>query len=158
LAKALSLSSADSLDLAPAWQAARSVLESIVLTTPPDIELEPRPIPEEWILSGHPMARSRRLAGGGDRASTVVVWDCTAGRFHWHYTQDETTMVVSGDAYLISENGEERHFGPGDVGFFPAGTDCAWRIAEHFRKVALLQNKMWWPLALCLRAWKKLLR
>jgi uncharacterized cupin superfamily protein len=135
-----------------------ALLRSIVMATPADVELGPEPIPQEWILSGTPVARSKNLVRSRDWASTVVVWDCTAGSFRWHYSQDETILIISGEAFLLLENGEERRFGPGEVGFFPAGTTCTWRVAENIRKVAVLRESMWRPLGVCLKAWKKLLR
>jgi uncharacterized cupin superfamily protein len=131
---------------------------SILTACPSTVELEPEPIPSEWILSGSPQARSKMLRRSRDWTSSVVVWDCTAGSFHWHYSQDETILVVSGEAILIGENGEERRFGPGAVGFFPSGTSATWRVDDSIRKVAVLRESMWLPLGVCLKAWKKLLR
>jgi len=135
-----------------------ALIESSVAASPASIELESEPIPEKWILSGEPVARSRNISRSRDLASSVVVWDCTAGRFRWHYNQDETLLVVSGEMFLTIENGEERRFGPGDVGFFPAGTVHTWRVDSHIRKVAVLRETIWRPLGFCLKAWKKLLR
>jgi uncharacterized protein len=134
------------------------LLRSIVMAAPASVELDPEPIPQEWILDGTPIARSKHLVRSRDWTSSVVVWDCTPGQFRWHYNQDETILVISGEAFLMLENGDERRFGPGDVGFFPAGTTCNWRVSEHIRKVAVLKESMWLPLGLCLKAWKKLLR
>ena len=128
------------------------------MAVPASVELEPEPIPHEWILGGTPIARSKHLVRSRDWTSSVVVWDCTPGQFRWHYNQDETILVISGVAFLVLENGDERRFGPGDVGFFPAGTTCNWRVSEHIRKVAILKESMWPPLGLCLKGWKKLLR
>jgi uncharacterized protein len=135
-----------------------AILRSIVMATPAEVELESEPIPQEWILSGTPVARSKILVRSRDLTSSVVVWDCTAGSFHWHYGQDETVLFLSGEAFLLLENGTERRFGPGDLGFVPAGTICTWRVAGQVRKVAVLRESMWRPLGLCLKAWKKLLR
>jgi hypothetical protein len=93
-----------------------------------------------------------------DRTSHIVVWDCTPGSFKWHYGMDEAIVVVSGEAFMINDKGEERRFGPGDLGFFPAGTSCTWRITEHLRKVGVLRESMWRPLGLAVKAWHKLLR
>lgn len=135
-----------------------AILGSIVMTMPSNVELAPDPIPQEWILKGTPVARSKILVRSRDWTSSVVVWDCTAGTFRWTYAQDETIVVVSGEAFLLLANGEERRFGAGEVGFFPAGVTCNWRIADHIRKVAVLRENMWRPLGFCLKAWKKLLR
>ena len=135
-----------------------AILRSIVMAMPANVELAPDPIPQEWVLNGTPTARSKILVRSRDWTSSVVVWDCTAGSFRWTYGQDETIFVISGDAFLLLENGEERRFGAGEVGFFPAGVTCNWRIAEHIRKVAVLRENMWRPLGFCLKVWKKLLR
>jgi len=132
--------------------------KSIVMTDPTTVELEPEPIPSEWILSGNPEARSKTLVRSHDWASHLVVWDCTAGRFRWHYGSDEVLLVISGEAFLLKENGEERRFGPGDLGFFPAGTSCTWRVAGQIRKVAVLREPMWRPLGFGLKVWNKMLR
>ena len=135
-----------------------AIFRSIVMTMPANVELAPDPIPQEWVLNGAPAARSKILVRSRDWTSSVVVWDCTAGSFRWTYGQDETIFVISGEAFLLLENGEERRFGAGEVGFFPAGVTCNWRIADHIRKVAVLRESMWQPLGFCLKVWKKLLR
>jgi len=135
-----------------------AILRSIVMAAPATVELAPDPIPQEWISSGTPIARSKTLVRSRDWTSSVVVWDCTAGSFRWHYSQDETILVISGEAFLLLENGEERRFGAGELGFFPAGTTCSWRVAHNIRKVAVLRESMLRPLGFCLKAWKKLLR
>jgi hypothetical protein len=66
--------------------------------------------------------------------------------------------VISGEAFMINEKGEERRFGPGDMGFFPAGTSCTWRITEHLRKVGVLKENVGRPLGLAVKAWHKVLR
>jgi|SRR5579863_890916 uncharacterized cupin superfamily protein len=134
------------------------LLRSIVMASPANAQLDPEPIPQEWILDGTPVARSKRLARSQDWTSSLVVWECTPGRFRWHYGQDEAMFVVSGEAFLRLENGDERRFGAGDVGFFPAGMTCDWRVSEQIRKVAVLKETVGLPLGFCLKAWKKLLR
>ena len=135
-----------------------ALLRSIVAATPANVELAPEPIPQEWIISGTPVARGKMLVRSKDYTESIVVWDCTAGSFRWHYSQDETLLVISGEAFLLLENGSERRFGPGDLGFFHAGTTCTWRVADNIRKVAVVRETMWPPLGMCLKAWKKLLR
>lgn len=130
----------------------------IVTAIPSVVELAPKPIPSEWILSGAPEARSNLIARSHDWTSSIVVWDCTAGRFTWHYCSDEVIMVVSGEAFLVNESGDERRFGPGDIGFFPAGTSVTWRVPRRIRKVAVLRETMWRPLGFVLKISKKLLR
>jgi len=121
-------------------------------------DLDPAPISPDWILSGTPETRSKELARSHDRTSYVMVWECTAGRFNWHYNKDETLVVISGAAVLTYEKGGERRIGPGDIVFFPAATSCTWDVPEYIRKVAFLRHTMPRPLGFCVLAWNKLLR
>jgi hypothetical protein len=132
--------------------------KSILMVTPANVDLQPEPIPAEWILGGTPQARGNKLATSHDWTSTVVVWDCTPGSFKWHYDKDEAILFLSGEAFVSNENGEERRFGPGDLAFFPAGFTCTWRVTEPIRKVAVLRETMWRPLGFVLKVSKKLLR
>jgi hypothetical protein len=128
--------------------------KSIVTAAAAHADLEPAPIPPDWILDGAPRARMKKLANSHDRTSYIMVWDCTAGHFNWHYNKDETVVVISGEVFIADEKGEERRLGPGDMAFFPAGTSCTWRVTRHIRKVAVLRETMPRPLGLGLRAWK----
>lgn len=133
-------------------------LGGVVMGTVAAVELEPEPINEKWILSGKPVARSKVVARSRDGASSTVVWDCTAGTFRWHYRQDETLIVISGEAYLLGEDRREYCFAAGDYGFFPAGSVAEWRVDDHIRKVALLREPIWRSAVPALIVWNKLLR
>jgi uncharacterized protein len=132
--------------------------KSIVTATLANVELDPSQIPQDWILEGAPSTRSKMLVRTNDWTSNIVVWECTPGSYRWHYNQDEAVFVLVGEGIMTNENGEERHFGPGDMGFFPAGTTCVWRHPSKFRKVAVLKESMWRPLGFLLKVWCKLLR
>ncbi len=134
------------------------VVDPVLIVFAASVELEPAPIPHDWIVSGSPVARCKKMVRSHDSTLHVVVWDCTPGSFKWHYGMDEAIVVISGECFVINEKGEERRFGPGDLGFFPAGTSCTWRITETFRKVAVLKESIWYPLTLGVKAWHKLLR
>src|SRR5271170_4754174 len=122
-----------------------SVIGTILVARPATVELEPEPIPPDWIVSGSPVARCKKMVRSHDRTSHIVIWDCTPGSFKWYYGMDEAIVVISGEAVMINEKGEERRFGAGDLGFFPAGTSCTWRITEHLLKVGVLRESMWRP-------------
>jgi uncharacterized protein len=138
------------------WQATMS--KSITLASASIMtDLEPSPISADWIVSGTPEARSKLLAKSYDGTTYVMVWECGAGRFNWHYIEDETITVISGEVFITTDKSEERRLGQGDMGFFPAGTSCEWRINDHVRKVAVLRKTLGLPLGLGVRAWYKLL-
>ena len=133
-------------------------LDGVVMGRAETCELSPEPINERWILSGKPVARSKVVARTKDLSSSLVVWDCTAGSFRWHYGQDEVIVVISGDLVLLHEDGTERRFSAGDYVFFPAGSVANWRVDNYIRKVALLKEPVWRPLGFALKAFNMLLR
>jgi uncharacterized cupin superfamily protein len=128
----------------------------IVFAAPADVELAPAPIPPDWIIEGAPKARSKRLATSADGTASVMAWSCTAGRFNWHYTVDETIHIISGEVFVTGDNGESRRLGPGDMVFFPAGKQSIWHVPKEVRKFAVCRHSMPRPLGFALRAWNKL--
>jgi uncharacterized cupin superfamily protein len=134
------------------------MLKSIVIEAAGLVTLESSSISPDWILAGTPEARNKVLARSHDRTSWIVVWECTAGRFNWHYGEDETIVVISGEVFITNEKGEEKRLGPGDMAFFPAGSSCIWRVVDRVKKVAILRQDLPPPLGIGVRAWHKLLR
>jgi uncharacterized cupin superfamily protein len=132
--------------------------KSIVLASAATMtDLEPAPISPDWILSGTPEARAKMLAKSRDGTSYIMVWECSAGRFMWHYTEDETVTLTFGEVFITNEKGEESRLGQGDMGFFPAGSSCEWRVNDRVRKVAVLRKSLGLPLGLGVRCWYKAL-
>ena len=133
-------------------------MQPIVIVPAAEPELAPAPIPQDWILSGTPEARSRQLARSRDRASSVMAWSCTAGRFTWQYTVDETVHIIAGEVFVTDEAGREHRLGPGDSAFFPAGSRSTWHVPVAVRKVAVCRQAMPRPFAFGLRAWNMMAR
>jgi uncharacterized cupin superfamily protein len=129
----------------------------ILNSTLANVQLEPSSIPPQWLLSGNPETRSKLLGKTRDRLAYIILWECGAVSYKWHYNQDESYIVLSGEGFMTDEKGVERRYGPGDLAFFPAGTDSTWRHPDHFRKVAVLKDPVWPPVALALKAFNKLL-
>jgi len=74
------------------------------------------------------------------------------------YNKDETLVLISGEAFITNEKGEERRLGPGDIVFSPAGTSSTWRVPRYIKKVAFLRHTMPRPLGSGVLAWNLLLR
>ncbi len=77
--------------------------------------------------------RQLGLAGGlsqfGVNLSTLPPGAQSSLR-HWHQSEDEFVMVVSGQATLIDDDGEQA-MGPGDCAAFPAGKPNAHHIVNN---------------------------
>jgi uncharacterized cupin superfamily protein len=132
--------------------------DSIVISATNATDLDPAPIAPSWILSGTPEARAKVMAKSKDNTSYIMVWECTPGQFNWHYSDDETVVLLSGEVFISNGKGPERRLSAGEMAFFPAGSSCTWRITDRVRKVAVLRNALPRPLGLGLRAWNKFLR
>jgi uncharacterized protein len=115
-------------------------------------------IPSDWVLSGQPETRSKILVRTDDWIAHVIVWECGAVSYKWHYNQDEAYIVLSGEGFMTDDTGVERRFGPGDVAYFPAGTNTTWRHPDHFKKVAFIKESVGGPIGFGLKVWSKLLR
>ncbi len=132
------------------------MLQPIVFAAPAEVELAPAPIPAHWITEGRPQARSKRLAVSADGTCSVMAWSCSAGRFTWHYTVDETIHIIAGEVFVTDETGAVRRLGPGDMVFFPAGSVSDWHVPNQVRKLAVCRHSMPRPLGFALRAVNKL--
>jgi uncharacterized cupin superfamily protein len=102
--------------------------------------LKPDPIPQEWILEGTPTARRKLLVGSSDNLASTHMWDCTAGRFNWHYEgDDEVVYVVEGSVVIEDEAGVRRRLEAGDTFLFPAGSRFHWTVPRYVRKIAFMR-------------------
>jgi uncharacterized cupin superfamily protein len=129
----------------------------IIFADPATVALDPLPIVPGWIVEGTPQARACELARSADGTAVVIAWSCTAGRFHWHYRVDETVHVISGEVFVTDDSGAERRLGPGDMVFFPAGSQSLWRVPVAVRKLAVCRHALPKPLGFAVRAWRKLI-
>ena len=118
--------------------------------------LGPAPIDPAWVHEGNPVARNLVIAGSTDRSAWTMLWDCTAGKFEWHYTVDETVHILEGGV-TVSAAGVTKTLGPGDVAYFPAGSSANWHVENYVRKIAFCQKPDPLIFALPLRAVRKLL-
>ena len=106
------------------------------------VELKPAPINPNWILEGSPHARNSELTRSSDGRAMTLLWDCTPGKFIWHYHEDETIYILNGRLVLDDGVGLPKRFGPGDVVFFPAGAAVKWHVEEHVRKLAFFHRPL----------------
>jgi uncharacterized protein len=105
------------------------------------VDLAPDPMDPSWILEGHPEARSRRLFLDPDRSISAVLWDCTAGKFDWHYGGDEIIQIVDGEAELTFPNGTVTTVRPGDIVYFPGAQVVRFNVPTYIRKVSLYADR-----------------
>jgi uncharacterized protein len=110
------------------------------------------------VVDGAPKSGTKILATSHDRNSIVWVWECTVGSFIWHYGEDETVYIISGEGFISTEGGEERRLGEGDMAVFPGGVSCKWRVTTPVKKFAITRKDLPLPVGFGVRACHKLAR
>jgi uncharacterized cupin superfamily protein len=123
-----------------------------------DIQFSPSPINPAWILEGAPVARNALLSYSPDGTASTLFWDCTAGRFNWIYSEDETICFLEGGVTIKEPSGVTHRLGAGDTIYFPAGTRAEWTIEQYVRKVAFCRRPLPAPVHFANRVIRKLKR
>jgi len=114
---------------------------SIVSGTAP-VAWTPCPIAADWILEGKPIARIEHLSSSADGTASTYFWDCTAGRFNWLYSFDETLHILEGSVALKDPAGTLHRVVAGDTVFFPAGSRAEWTVERYIRKLAFCRTPL----------------
>lgn len=97
-------------------------------------------IDPSWIVEGDPQARVASVSRSADGQAWTDLWDCTAGRFRWHYAIDETIHILEGGATVVDQDGKTWTLTPGSTVTFHAGTAADWHVPTYVRKVAFCHN------------------
>jgi uncharacterized protein len=101
------------------------------------------PIQPSWILEGAPVARIQCLSESADGTASTWFWDCTAGRFNWFYSFDETLHILEGGFGLKDLlSGAARRVTAGDVVYFPQGARAEWTVDHYVRKLAFCRTAL----------------
>jgi uncharacterized cupin superfamily protein len=122
------------------------------------VNLTPRPIEPSWIIEGNPVAQWSVLSKSADGLASTMVWQCTEGKFNWHYDFDETILILEGSIVLENDMMNPTRYGPGDVIFFKDGAHARWHVEGHVRKLAFCRTTQPMLLGFALRAINKLKR
>jgi hypothetical protein len=109
------------------------------------------PIRSNWVIEGNPVARNKVLNTSADGTATTFIWDCTAGRFNWHYDADETVYVIEGGVVVRDWGGTPRRLAAGDTIFFPAGARAEWHVESYIRKIAFVRSPLPRPVLMAKR-------
>src|SRR5580698_656484 len=105
-------------------------------------DLVANPINAAWILDGQPQARIELLSSSADGTASTYFWDCTAGRFNWFYSFDETFHILEGEVTLKYPSGASQRVKAGDTVFFPAGSSAEWTVDNYVRKLAFCRTPL----------------
>ena len=119
-------------------------------------DFQPSPIEPSWILEGNPIARSLGLTRAYDGNFTSGLWDCTAGKFNYHYGCDEVVHILEGEAIVEETSAGLVHvLRAGDVALFPQGLTLKWTVPQYVRKLAIFRSvKARLVRRICAKLWR----
>lgn len=95
--------------------------------------LRDQPITPAWILDGDPRARAAILTESRDGRMRSGVWECTAGRFEWHFDFDETVQILEGEVH-VEAAGRQITLTAGSSAYFPYGLRTRWHVPAYVKK------------------------
>jgi uncharacterized cupin superfamily protein len=122
------------------------------------VNLTPRPIDPSWVIEGNPAAQWSVLSKSADGLASTMVWQCSEGKFNWHYDVDETILILEGSIVLENDAMRPTRYGPGDVVFFKHGAHARWHVEGHVKKLAFCRKTQPVLLGFALRVFAKLKR
>jgi len=76
---------------------------ALIETTNTSVRLTPKPIEPSWIIEGNPVAQWCVLSKSADGLASTMVWECSEGKFNWHYDFDETILILEGSIVLEND-------------------------------------------------------
>jgi uncharacterized cupin superfamily protein len=132
---------------------------SHVIFSHPRRSLHAAPINRDWIVEGTPEAKGHPLFETLDRGANVHEWECTRGRFMWHYACDEIVYVIEGDAHIKDlATGISTPITAGSSVLFQRGSSTEWTVDHYIRKIAVNHVPLSPKLLLARGAWHRLKR
>jgi uncharacterized cupin superfamily protein len=131
---------------------------SLIETANLVVNLTPKPIEPSWIIEGNPVAQWCVLSKSADGLASTMVWECSEGKFNWHYDFDETILILEGAVVIESDTMRPTRYGPGDVIFFRNGAHARWHVQGRVRKLAFCRTTQPFVLGFAMRAFNKIKR
>ena len=132
--------------------------QALIETASLVVNLMPRPIEPSWIIEGNPVAQSSVLSKSADGLASTMVWECSEGKFNWHYDFDETVLILEGAIVLENDTMRPTRYGPGDVIFFKDGAHARWHVEGRVKKLAFCRKTQSVLLSFALRVLSKIKR
>jgi uncharacterized protein len=117
--------------------------------------LTPSPINPQWILDGRPEASGAVLSQTPDESVLTVLWQCTPGRFNWHYDYDEAVYFLEGKVTIREfSNGVTHHLEAGASILFTRGSSAEWTVTETVTKIAVVHSPLPQKFILLRKVWR----
>jgi uncharacterized cupin superfamily protein len=132
--------------------------KSVLIANVGSDEVSLEPMPADCVVDGTPKSWAKMLGKSRDGNSMMWVWECTLGSFIWHYNEDETVYIISGEVFVSTNGGAEKRLAQGDMGFFPGGSVYTWRVTDPIKKFAITRKDLPRPLGFVVRVGHKVVQ
>jgi uncharacterized cupin superfamily protein len=76
-----------------------------------------------------------------ENAKSWSTWTKEISEFPWFYDDQETCLILEGEAEVSDEKGNFIFFKAGDMVQFEEGLECVWRIIKPIRKKYILEDE-----------------
>ena len=100
-------------------------------------DYDPAPITASDVIDGNPVTRVHHAVQGPD-GWDAGFWDCTAGRFRWHFGDAEFVHVLEGEVLATDDAGARHRLRAGDMFLFPGGTSWEWEVPHYVHKAFVM--------------------
>jgi uncharacterized cupin superfamily protein/GNAT superfamily N-acetyltransferase len=117
-----------------------ATMSSIVTASHQGLDLQPLPLPPDWIVSGDPAPRGQVHLRLPETGIVAGVWECGAGRFLYRFRSDETVRIEAGAVTVTDEAGNAATLVPGDFAHFSAGSLTSWDVEDTVRKTFFIRT------------------
>lgn len=65
--------------------------------------------------------------------SKEKLWECGISQFDYQYDDDETCVIIEGEAEITCNKGKV-YLKPDCLAYFPKGTKCVWNVIKPVKK------------------------
>ena len=69
-----------------------------------------------------------------ENAQSWGTWSKEISEFPWFYDDQETCLILEGEAEVSDNNGNKISFKAGDMVQFEEGLECVWKVIKPIRK------------------------
>jgi len=113
-------------------------IENILSLAHPDMASEVVMPGAEKIISGEPLQNIWNVYSSADGKMHTGIWDCQAGAWQVHYSEDEVCIILAGESILTDLNGQQKTVQAGDQFVIPAGFKGTWQVPSYCKKVYVI--------------------
>lgn len=99
------------------------------------------PVAPDRLISGAPKTAYHILHTSSSGEFTSGVYECTPGKWHVSYAEDEFCTLLEGHVRLTNQQGESQDFKAPDSFLIPSGYVGTWEAVTKVRKLFVIYEK-----------------